>query len=143
MPRRQLRVRVASPEGGGGADSSLLALTRVRSPAPYPVRLVGQLRNGCTAFLAGPCHVVTVAHCVYDPERRIWWPGLEFSAGAATNSSSSLEPLMLTTYHDCDTRGGNSGSPLWAVPAPDGHSFPSFERVDGGRDDWARVDVLR
>mgnify|MGYP001807434637 CR=1 FL=1 len=71
-------------QGGGGADSSLLALTRVRSPAPYPVRLVGQLRNGCTAFLAGPCHVVTVAHCVYDPERRIWWPGLEFSAGAVT-----------------------------------------------------------
>ncbi|GFR45521.1 hypothetical protein Agub_g6914, partial [Astrephomene gubernaculifera] len=32
-------------------------LVRVTAqPPPYPVNLVGQLRNGCTAFLAGPCH---------------------------------------------------------------------------------------
>ena len=54
---------------------------RVAVPPQYPLNLVGQLRNGCTAFLAGPCHLVTVAHCVYDPVRQIRWPGLEFSAG--------------------------------------------------------------
>lgn len=47
----------------------------------FPLRTVGQLANGCTAFLIGPCHAVTVAHCVYEPWRNIWWRGLDFYPG--------------------------------------------------------------
>ncbi|KAG2430795.1 hypothetical protein HXX76_009771 [Chlamydomonas incerta] len=96
-------------------DDTPITLTRVRTPAPYPVRLVGQLRNGCTAFLAGPCHVVTVAHCVYDPERGIWWPGLEFSAGR--NGAEDWEPEGSVTWRATEVpdgwrqrgRGGGGG----------------------------------
>lgn len=29
----------------------------------------------------GPCHLLTVAHCVYEPDYDHWWDGTEFHAG--------------------------------------------------------------
>ena len=34
--------------------------------------------------------MVTVAHCVYSPELKLWWPGLEFSP--ARNGRGSWSP---------------------------------------------------
>jgi V8-like Glu-specific endopeptidase len=50
------------------------------STAP-PFKWVVELANGCTAALVGRCHVLASAHCVYDPVRRIWWPGTDFFPG--------------------------------------------------------------
>lgn len=61
----------------------------------FPFTAVGQLRNGCTAFLVGPCHLITVAHCVYDPGKDIWWPGLEFFPG---RNAPEWEPLGRTSW---------------------------------------------
>lgn len=47
----------------------------------YPFSTVGQLANGCTAFLIGRCYLMTVAHCVYSPQYDVWWPGLDFYPG--------------------------------------------------------------
>jgi V8-like Glu-specific endopeptidase len=51
------------------------------SSSAFPFSAVGQLANGCTGFLIGPCHVMTVAHCVVEPWRGIWWSGLDFYPG--------------------------------------------------------------
>ena len=56
-------------------------LSPVADSTSAPFSWVGQLANGCTAFLVGPCHALTVAHCVYDPHRDIWWPGVELFPG--------------------------------------------------------------
>ncbi|KAG2445111.1 hypothetical protein HYH02_008978 [Chlamydomonas schloesseri] len=100
-----------APTAAAGTLPSLRALTRAPSPAPHPLRLVGQLRNGCTAFLAGPCHVVTVAHCVYEPDRDVWWPGLEFSTGAAAggggrNGAEDWEPQGTVTWRATEVPEG-------------------------------------
>jgi len=67
--------------------SRLAAVPRPNSLRP-PLTLVGQLASGCTAFLVGPCHAATVAHCAYDPRRRVWWPGVEFFPGRCASGVS-------------------------------------------------------
>ncbi|GMH36278.1 hypothetical protein BSKO_04146 [Bryopsis sp. KO-2023] len=47
----------------------------------FPFTAIGQIASGCSAFLVGPCHVLTVAHCVYEPDYDFWWGGTEFHAG--------------------------------------------------------------
>lgn len=47
----------------------------------FPFSAIGQLESGCTAFLVGPCHLLTVAHCVYNPEFDFWWGGTDFYPG--------------------------------------------------------------
>eukprot|EP00201_Polytomella_parva_P016542 CAMPEP_0175063600 /NCGR_PEP_ID=MMETSP0052_2-20121109/14849_1 /TAXON_ID=51329 ORGANISM="Polytomella parva, Strain SAG 63-3" /NCGR_SAMPLE_ID=MMETSP0052_2 /ASSEMBLY_ACC=CAM_ASM_000194 /LENGTH=622 /DNA_ID=CAMNT_0016329821 /DNA_START=372 /DNA_END=2240 /DNA_ORIENTATION=- len=64
----------------------------------FPLSAVGRFRNGCTGFLVGPCHVLTVAHCVYDPDRDIWWPGLEFLLGLNTNDDSGVAERLHTPH---------------------------------------------
>ena len=41
-------------------------LDEVDSTNFYPEYAIGILENGCTAFLIGPCHALTTAHCVYN-----------------------------------------------------------------------------
>ena len=36
------------------------------STTSFPGRAIGYLETGCTAFLIGPYHAVTAAHCVYE-----------------------------------------------------------------------------
>lgn len=62
------------------AESGLQLVSGTESKQ-LPLRTIGQLANGCTGFLIGPCHVMTVAHCVYEPWRQIWWRGLDFYPG--------------------------------------------------------------
>lgn len=50
--------------------------------------------------------VMTVAHCVYEPWRKIWWQGLEFHPGrnlAARDvgASSPGDPLALPQKQTC------------------------------------------
>ncbi|KAG2491201.1 hypothetical protein HYH03_010411 [Edaphochlamys debaryana] len=85
-------------------DAHGFAHERAAVPPAYPLNLVGQLRNGCTAFLVGPCHVATVAHCVYDPSRGIWWPGLEFSAGR--NGPSAWDPFGRVSWRATEVPDG-------------------------------------
>ncbi|GLC38535.1 hypothetical protein PLESTB_001736800 [Pleodorina starrii] len=99
--------------GGCGHNGAAGGLTRADVPPSQPYNLVGQLRNGCTAFLAGPCHVITVAHCVYDPAQDIWWPGLEFSAGR--NGASAWAPYGTATWRATEVpegwrRSGGAGT---------------------------------
>eukprot|EP00882_Tetradesmus_deserticola_P029109 GHRQ01032523.1.p1 GENE.GHRQ01032523.1~~GHRQ01032523.1.p1 ORF type:complete len:124 (-),score=24.78 GHRQ01032523.1:121-492(-) len=76
-------------EWGGGAPNGVAAQTvaDTRQLVPqssskvFPFSAVGQLANGCTGFLIGPCHVMTVAHCVVEPWKGIWWNGLDFYPG--------------------------------------------------------------
>ncbi|EFJ51632.1 hypothetical protein VOLCADRAFT_87265 [Volvox carteri f. nagariensis] len=59
---------------------------------------------------------MTVAHCVYDPLRDIWWPGLEFSAGAGRNGASAWAPYGTVTWRATEVpkawrRSGGAGAP--------------------------------
>jgi V8-like Glu-specific endopeptidase len=40
-----------------------------------PYCAIGQLQNGCTAFLVGPYHAITAGHCVYDCSKKQWKTG--------------------------------------------------------------------
>ncbi|GMH33189.1 hypothetical protein BSKO_01023 [Bryopsis sp. KO-2023] len=44
----------------------------------YPFNVVGNMQNGCTGTLVGPCHVLTAGHCVYSHERREYSSQLSF-----------------------------------------------------------------
>lgn len=77
--QRHLKQQSSGTSWGG----SLFAppLLPVSNSSAYPFSAVGQLANGCSAFLISPCHVMTVAHCVVEPHRKIWYHGLEFYPG--------------------------------------------------------------
>ena len=48
---------------------------RFRKPSTsYPYCAIGEMENGCTAFLVGPYHAVTARHCVYNTRTRTWDP---------------------------------------------------------------------
>ena len=59
-------------------------------PASYPNCAIGQLSNGCTAFLIGPYHAITAGHCVYNCSTKTW-----------TNDTD----LDLYIGRDCNTPG--------------------------------------
>ena len=56
-------------------------LHRVISTNYYPEYAVGILDNGCTAFLVGPQHALTAAHCVYNYNTSTWTTELDFWRG--------------------------------------------------------------
>ena len=53
----------------------------VNSVFYYPEYAVGLLDNGCTAFLIGPYHAMTLAKCVYNHHERLWDKNLDFWRG--------------------------------------------------------------
>ncbi|PNH07558.1 Glutamyl endopeptidase, partial [Tetrabaena socialis] len=114
---------------------------RVAPGASYPLSSVGQLRNGCTGFLAGPCHVIAVAHCVYDPKTDTWWPGLEFSAGR--NGPDEWAPHGTVTWRGVDVpeqwrRGRSSGA---AGSEPYDYALLVLSAPLGRRLGWLQVGV--
>lgn len=84
---------VATASAGG------MLLVPEGSNTAFPFSAVGQLANGCTGFLIGPCHVMTVAHCVLEPWRDIWWHGLDFYPGRCVMGlvASGLQQSALQT----------------------------------------------
>ena len=42
-----------------------------KSSTSYPYCAIGEMENGCTAFLVGPHHAITARHCVYDTSTQI------------------------------------------------------------------------
>lgn len=101
-----------------GPESTLSAVATSESRQP-PFSWVGQLANGCVGFLVGPCHVITVAHCAYDPRRDLWYPGLEFFPGRwATAGPAQMGPF------------GPAGVQKWIFcPAPYQGPSPSCPAV--------------
>ena len=61
-----------------------------RNPASYPNCAIGQLSNGCTAFLIGPHHAITTGHCVYN---------------CSTRTLNNVTGLDLYIGQDCNTPG--------------------------------------
>jgi V8-like Glu-specific endopeptidase len=51
----------------------------------YPEYAIGSLGNGCTAFMVGPHHAITAAHCVYTQQERLWEENLNFLRGKNIN----------------------------------------------------------
>ena len=60
----------------------------------YPEFAVGILENGCTAFLVGPRHALTSAHCVYDSEQGSLKDGMDMWRGR--NMASYLDQMLWT-----------------------------------------------
>ena len=46
----------------------------IHSSVGNPYCAIGQMENGCTAFLVGPYHAITSRHCVYDCSKREFLP---------------------------------------------------------------------
>lgn len=55
--------------------------TEVETINYYPEYAIGLLDNGCTAFLVGPYHAMTSAHCIYKVEERYWEENIDFWRG--------------------------------------------------------------
>lgn len=93
---------------GTSRGGSLFAppLLPVSNSSAYPFSAVGQLANGCSAFLISPCHIMTVAHCVVEPHRKIWYHGLEFYPGRWAEGSDST--CALARLHRCPCSGSTS-----------------------------------
>lgn len=72
--RRPTAIRDDSIEGNN-------FLEVVQSTNFYPEFAVGILENGCTAFLIGPRHALTTAHCVYNSTTSEFIDSLDFWRG--------------------------------------------------------------
>ncbi len=59
-------------------DDSLEPVVRTHF---YPSFAVGLLENGCTAFMVGPHHALTAAHCVYNYNESRWYRQLDLWRG--------------------------------------------------------------
>lgn len=62
----------------------------------YPFNVVGNMANGCTGTLVGPCHVLTAGHCVYSHERNEFSKQLSFFP--ARNGKSDGPPKPWKDY---------------------------------------------
>lgn len=62
----------------------------------YPFNVVGNMQNGCTGTLVGPCHVLTAGHCVYSHERKEYSTQLSFYP--ARNGGNSVRPRGWKDY---------------------------------------------
>ena len=58
----------------------------VHSTNFYPEYAVGLLENGCTAFLVGPQHALTAAHCVYNSTEESFAEELDMWRGRIGNA---------------------------------------------------------
>jgi hypothetical protein len=89
-PPHQRHLKLQSSVNPHGSTLFAPPLLPVSNSSAYPFSAVGQLANGCSAFLVSPCHVMTVAHCVVEPHRKIWYPGLEFYPGRWAQATASI-----------------------------------------------------
>ena len=80
----------------------------------YPEYAVGVLDNGCTAFLVGPQHALTAAHCVYNYNTSTWSTELDFWRGR--NAEEYLQKMewkhVIIPYHFHSTGDDNQN---WAL----------------------------
>ncbi|GMH45431.1 hypothetical protein BSKO_13388 [Bryopsis sp. KO-2023] len=96
--RKEFENMREEEEGGANVENRNRKLAQVSGPfdaemqmngqdrrqvrnSKYPFSAIGQLDNGCTGTLVGPCHVLTAGHCVFDPQTRNWSRNLGFTPG--------------------------------------------------------------
>lgn len=118
-PEKEDSIKRTNPRPAAERSSELPLAGEVLDMVPstnfYPEFAIGILENGCTAFLIGPRHALTAAHCVYD-----------------FNASSFNENLNLWRGRNLDTY---LGLLAWSeVIVPINYFLSGVER-----DDWALI----
>lgn len=83
--------RVKREDSSSEDEDQYECLKEVDSLYYYPEFAIGQLENGCTAFLIGPYHAMTSARCVYNQGERLWETKLDFIR--AKNGSGALQRM--------------------------------------------------
>ena len=80
----------------------------------YPVHAIGIMDNGCTAFLIGPRHALTTAHCVFNSQTRQWKNGSDLWRGRhRKNYLSKMEWSHIIIPHAFYTNGSKEYN--WAL----------------------------
>jgi V8-like Glu-specific endopeptidase len=91
-------VKRVNPRPTAERETSLpmasIVLDEVASTNFYPEYAIGLLENGCTAFLVGPRHAVTAAHCVYNTTSGVFIETLDMWRGR--NRDAFLEHMVWT-----------------------------------------------
>ncbi len=89
-------------------------LTPVLSTHFYPSYAVGLLENGCTAFMVGPQHALTAAHCVYSYNDTAWQRELNLWRGRSLDQYMQwMEWVHVSIPHEYFVSGSQSHD--WAL----------------------------
>ena len=74
----------------------------IHSSVWNPYCAIGQMENGCTAFLVGPYHAITSRHCVYDCSKREFRPNRGMYVGRNCYSGGIfMNEYETWTYVNC------------------------------------------
>lgn len=88
-PNKVDLVNRVNPRPAAERDENLPMASTVLDVVPstnfYPEYAVGLLENGCTAFLVGPQHAITAAHCVYNSSESSFADQLDMWRGRNDN----------------------------------------------------------
>jgi protease YdgD len=85
----------------------------------YPFSAAGRLNMGgrawCSAVLIGPRHIVTAAHCLWNPVSQAWWPAssIHFIAGYQGGEASLVS--LAQHYVIADGYDATAPDKDWAI----------------------------